>query len=275
MEAFRALLPVTNQGACAPAMTMYSRNELVHYAMQTLTGEARATFLQYADVLAAALPDCSDITFPPPPAVPHKPRGPAKTCAWHHLQQGAGNLWTAIRSTISLLDFEDDPRPHARGMTLVLGAYCKGGIVGTSRATAAHPATCLLLNTAVIKVASKHQWTSLAINVDNQTEPHVDRHNGDTPSLLLGVSHHTAGDLWTATPNGRFSMEISNRLIAGTTHPTSAAAVLFDGRNVCHATCPWSGGNRITTVAYTVQRTQHLPPDTAEYLENLGFVLPR
>eukprot|EP00439_Symbiodinium_sp_Y106_P017428 s9603_g2.t1 len=186
LEAFRALLPVTSQGAYAPAMTMYSRNELVHYAMQTLTSEARETFLQYADVLAAALPDCSDITFPPPPA-----------------------------------------------------------------------------------------WTSLAINVDNQTEPHVDRHNGDTPSLLLGVSHHTAGDLWTATPNGRSYMEISNRLIAGTTHPTSAAAVLFDGRNVCHATCSWSGGNRITMVAYTVQRTQRLPPDTAEYLENLGFVLPR
>ena len=102
----------------------------------------------------------------------------------------------------------------------------------------------------------------------------MDRHNGDEPSLLLGVSHHTAGDLWTATPHGRCYVEINNQMIAGTTHPTSAAAILFDGPR--DLPVEWRephnhGGLLGSEIAATPARRSRLP----EHRLRLASVNPR
>ncbi|CAE7766617.1 unnamed protein product [Symbiodinium sp. CCMP2592] len=248
---------------------MHSRNDLVRYALQTLSHEAREHFARYADALSARLEGNVSITFPPPPLKHYRRHGPAEELALQYLQQGSGSFWTAMREIISLLEFEADPRPHAHGLTLMLGAYNKGGLLGLNRATTSHQATTLLLNTAMIKVASQLQWTSLAINVNNLTEPHVDKCNGDLSSLLLGVSHHTSGGLWTAAADGHHYVEVDGQMMAGTEYPTSASAVMFPGRTVCR-----QGGDRVTIVAYTIRRPECLLRGTVEYLEGLGFVVP-
>ena len=119
-----------------------------------------------------------------------------------------------------------------------------------------------------------HSWTSLAINVDNLTAPHVDRHNGTTSSFLLGLSHHVGGELWIADPQGTDFQEMENVFQAGRRHHVSATGVFFDGRQVPHATCPWTEGNRVVLVAYTIRSADRLLP-TAQFLEEIGFMLPQ
>ena len=177
-----------------PMLTMSSRNAIVAQAIQTLREPYKADFLQYADRLSASIGDTVYVNFPPPPRIIGH-ASPAEICAINYLATGRGTLWTAIRETIALLEFASDSRPCANGMTYTLGAYHKGGILGLSKETAAHPATCRLLNMAVVAVERGHVWTTLAINVDNMTSVHQDRQNSFHPSLLIGVSHHEAGEL--------------------------------------------------------------------------------
>ena len=164
-------------------LTMSSRNAIVEQAMQTLREPYKADFLQYADRLSASIGDTVYVNFPPPPRIIGH-ASPAEICAINYLATGRGTLWTAIRETIALLEFASDSRPCANGMTYTLGAYRKGGILGLSKETAAHPATCRLLNMAVVAVERGHVWTTLAINVDNMTSVHQDRQNSFRPSLM-------------------------------------------------------------------------------------------
>ena len=56
--------------------------------------------------------------------------------------------------------------------------------------------------------------------------------------------------------------------------PTSAVGVSFDSGRKLHATNPWTNGSRIMIIAYTVRRPHTLSPALAEYLLDLGFMLP-
>eukprot|EP00439_Symbiodinium_sp_Y106_P029289 s8086_g3.t1 len=255
---------------------MFSRNAIVALALQTLQEPQKADFLQYADQLSASIGDAVYIDFPPPPTILGH-GSPAELCAINYLATGRGTLWTAIRETIALLEFAPDPRPCANGMTYTLGAYRKGGILGLSKDTAAHPATCRLLNMAVVAVERGHVWTTLAINVDNMTSVHQDCQNSFYPSLLIGVSHHEACELWTAHPHGRCYFEAPDgSLLAGHKHTTSVAGVLFNGKDLPHATCAWHGGCRVVLIAYTIhaQAKDQLPSGAAALLEEVGFLLP-
>lgn len=46
-----------------PAITMASRNDLVHTALQKLHGDARDHFLRYADSLASAIQGSIDVPY--------------------------------------------------------------------------------------------------------------------------------------------------------------------------------------------------------------------
>lgn len=255
------------------AITMASRNDIIDLACTWLSSYEKQLFTRYATEISCLSHRCM-VDFPPPPVLACHPSSPAEDRANAYLSEGSGSLWTAVRETVSLLRYTSDPRGFAQGSTFSLGAYRKGGIVGLCRETTGHPATCRLLNTAIIAINRSHTWTSIAVNWDNCTEPHVDRHNDCCPSLLLGLSHHNAGELWLADQNGSSYKEISDSLMAGNKLCTSASGILFDGHQVYHATCPWSEGHRVILVAYSIQSATKLLPDTKEFLAEIGFVLP-
>ena len=135
---------------------MASRSGIVYQAMQRLQATEKQLFLSYADELTERLPADTTISFPPPPQLPYKERSPAEARAVHYLASGSGSIWTAVRETVALLDYTQDGRSFANGLTYGLGAFCKGGLLGLCRETVTHPATCLLLNTAVMAVARRH-----------------------------------------------------------------------------------------------------------------------
>ena len=260
-----------------PALTMASRNDLVHTAMQALHGDARDHFLRYADSLASAIQGSIDVPFPPMPRQCPADPSIAERRAMNYLSEGSGSLWTAVRETVAMLQFSPDTRPFATGQTCVLGAYCKGGIIGLSKATKDHPATCTRLNAAVRMVAERHygyNWTTLVINIDNHTSPHTDRNNGPAPSLLLGLSHHNGGELWLADRCGKHYHEVDGVFTAGQLYKTSACGVFFNGWCTPHTTSEWTAGNRVTLITFTIRHADKLLPAASNFLKEVGFCPP-
>ena len=171
------------------------------------------------------------------------------------------------------LDYEADNRQHAGGLSFGLGLYNKGGLMGLAKQSRRHYSAARLFNAAIAQVLSTHTWTTLSVNLDNMTVPHFDRGNAPGGSLLLGITHHSAGGLWICDGSGSQILEAEGALSRGTTYNTQASAVLFEGRDCLHSTLPWSG-NRCVIIAYTIGQYKSMEKEHQAYLETAGFRLP-
>ncbi|CAE7029996.1 unnamed protein product [Symbiodinium sp. CCMP2592] len=275
LTAFYTLAPRAVTEAEGKALSLAGRNDIIKFALDALPSGARASYLDYADALSESIVGCTRISYPLPPRAPGDNRWEAEQCAENHLREGTGALWVAVRQVITMLPLCPHNRDFADGYSITLGAYRKGGILGLSRHTQHLQAACVLLNAAVISVCGRRRWTSLMVSVDNNAHPHVDRHNAGTPSLLIGFGHYSEGHhLWVVQEGGRHYCEIEGRMYAGCLYQTSASGVLFSGQDHFHATCDWQGGCRAILVAYSIQNSHRLLSGTAEFLHELGFVLP-
>ena len=276
LSAFRHLVGSPVCAACPPIMTMASRNDIVRAALDHLPEPERTCFLQYADSLSDRLCHETRSSFPSLSArlVLHDACDEAESFAREYLHGGSGCLWTALRDVVSRLPFRPDERPFGDGDLCVFGAYAKGGIQGLTKPTANHPTTCILINAAILSIDCRHTWSSFAITANNCTAVHRDQWNEPGACLLFGVSHHEGGELWLEDPSGRHFREHAATLVPGNLWPTSAMGVSFDSGRKLHATNPWTNGSRIMIIAYTVRRPHTLSPTLAEYLLDLGFMLP-
>ena len=275
LSAFRRLACEAGHVSCPPAITMASRNDLIALARDKLDAPRMEAFIAYATALNGSLPGSVIVAFPPPVG-DFSPCDPAaEQLAWQHLQEGQGSIWSSVREVVSALDFHEDGRACADGLIFTLGAYVVGGITGLTRHTSAHVNVCRLLSRMVKLVCPGLQWTSLAVLIDNKCGPHHDRWNWRGLSLLIGLSHHDAGGLWIEAPGGRYYEMVGNDLVAGDIYPTSATGLAFLSKTQLHATCDWTGGNRVVMLAYCIGQFQSLSVRTHEELAELGFELPK
>ena len=173
-----------------------------------------------------------------------------------------------------LLPFDRDTRKSSQGFICTLGLLAKRGANGLARQTSGHPNVCRLLNQLVRAIYPGLCWSSLTITLDNKCQPHMDAGNWTGDSLAIGLSHHDAGGLWIANPDGRDFVEVGETLYAGEVHPTSVQGILFSGKQTLHSTCHWTGGNRLMLIAYCVSSHANAPADLQQQAKELGFVLP-
>ena len=73
---------------------------------------------------------------------------------------------------------------------------------------------------------------------------------------------------------GRYFEEVGTSLVPGVLMPVSGNAVLFDARHCWHAVRQWSGGNRITLIAYCIGQHYSLAEAHRAQLLTLGFSPP-
>ena len=257
-----------------PALTLAPFQEIVDFAHARLDHETLTSYLHYVEGLKILVGQADGVLLPPPVRCPGADAPLAERQAWTALQHRHGFLWPLVREVVSLLPFEEDTRAFARGLTLVLGLYGKGGLLGFSRHTKLFGNVCRLLNQLVYTTWTAHTWTSLAIGVNNHTQPHVDRWNRDSNALLIGLTHHTEGGLWVEGEGGTCYEEFDDVLIAGHVLATSGTGVLFNSRSCLHATQTWAGGNRIVLIAYSVGRASYMSETLRDQLLELGFVPP-
>ena len=256
-----------------PALSFLTRNEILQEAREVLTEEDLQQYVVFADRLARTLDGESLANFPPPHYGAPQPLSEAEALAVQFLQEGSGSLWTAIREVARCLDFEEDARPHASGLSFRLGLYCKGGLVGLTKSSRGHCAAARLLNMAILKILPTHTWTTLSIHLDDMTMPHCDKANAPGNSLLLGLTHHSGGGLWIGDGRGKHTMQIEGAMCKGTIYNTQAQAILFNARDCMHGTIPWSD-NRCILVAYTIGQHRLMSPEHREFLSEIGFVVP-
>ncbi|OLP93634.1 hypothetical protein AK812_SmicGene24424 [Symbiodinium microadriaticum] len=242
-----------------PALTMAPFQEIVDFAHECLDQATLTSYLHYIEGLKVLVGQADGVLLPPPIRCPGADAPLAERMAWTALQHRHGFLWPLVREVVSQLPFEQDSRAFARGLTFVLGLYGKGGLLGFRRHTKLFGNVCRLLNQLVYTTWTAHTWTSLAIGVNNHTQPHVDRWNRDSNALLIGLTHHTEGGLWVEGAGGTCYEEFEDVMVAGHVLATSGA-----------------GGNRIVLIAYSVGRasymseataTEELSPDMPPYMQ--------
>ena len=255
-----------------PALTLLTRNEILQEAQELLEGEDRERFIDFSDRLSRTLDGESIIPFPAP-FILADPLTEAEALAEQYLSEGSGSLWSALRMVARCLDYETDTRQHAGGLSFRLGLYNKGGLMGLTKQSRRHYSVARLFNAAIAHVLSTHTWTTLSVNLDNMTVPHYDRGNAPGGSLLLGLTHHSAGGLWICDGSGSQLLEAEGVLSRGTPYSTHASVVLFEGRDCLHSTLPWSG-NRCVIIAYTIGQYKSMEKEHQIYLETAGFRLP-
>ena len=213
--------------------------------------------------------------YPEPCYVDPKQATEAEVIADSHLCEGSGALWSAMRETVRSLEFQPDARTIANGSSIQFGLYNKGGLVGLAKATRGHMAVSRLLSAAILSVCSKHRWTTITVGLDNGTQPHVDRGNSELyPSLLLGLTHHCGGELRVQSAEGGMYLDTPQGMLRGVALPTSASAVLFNGKTQLHGTLPWKLGQRCVLIAYTVAQHKSVTDADLALLLDAGFVPP-
>ena len=110
--------------------------------------------------------------------------------------------------------------------------------------------------------------SSLSVNQNVRTLPHVDRNNLCTePNVVLPLSRFQGGGIWVETTN----VSVPLRHI-GEVLPVNERAVAFDPRRL-HATQSWTG-SRVVLIGYTVRGCERLTEEQRARALNLGFVLP-
>ena len=226
-----------------PVLTLLTRNEILQEAQELLEGEDRERFIAFSGRLSRTLDGDSIITFPAP-FILADPLTEAEAMAEQYLCEGSGSLWSALRMVARCLDYETDTRQHAGGLSFRLGL---------TKQSRRHYSVARLFNAAIAHVLSTHTWTTMSVDLDNMTVPHYDRGNAPGGSLLLGLTHHSAGGLWICDGSGSQLLEAEGVLSRGATYSTQASAVLFEGRDCQHSTLPWSG-NRCVIIAYIYHR---------------------
>eukprot|EP00439_Symbiodinium_sp_Y106_P030671 s9072_g3.t1 len=173
-------------------------------AQELLEGEDRERFIAFSGRLSRTLDGDSIITFPAP-FILADPLTEAEAMAEQYLCEGSGSLWSALRMVARCLDYETDTRQHAGGLSFRLGL---------TKQSRRHYSVARLFNAAIAHVLSTHTWTTMSVDLDNMTVPHYDRGNAPGGSLLLGLTHHSAGGLWICDGSGSQLLEAEGVLSA-------------------------------------------------------------
>ena len=174
-----------------------------------------------------------------------------------------------------LLPLEAAPRDEGEGRasSFVVGAYCKGGLVGLRKNTASFPMVCTVLTSYVEQVKKGFTCSAIALFQGVKTPMHKDSRNAPFPNPVAPIGQFTGEPFGLKTPRVVFSgnTPVGRRL--GFDLTVDKGPVTFNAFDSFHFTRAWKG-NRLVLVAYTTDRLEALDKQDARRLQELGFRLP-
>jgi hypothetical protein len=175
------------------------------------------------------------------------------------------------------------PRGQSEIRGMLLGLFSYGGSFGVSSATAKHPQLSRLLVAAIRAIDCDFPFTSIQLNYNYASRPHVDRNNVGC-SYIVGFGEYEGGELWVHDSEvGDDSVDctldpqdenVSAYYTAGSTFPgrledVKGRWIQFDG-NKLHYTKEFRG-NRYTLVYFTSDTYPKVPNDVRSSLNAAGF----
>ena len=103
-----------------------------------------------------------------------------------------------------LLPLEVAPRGEGGGeaTAFVLGAYCKGGLVGLRKNTSSMPHVCRTLTRYVDQVQPGFIFSTVALFQGVKTPVHKDSRNAPFPNLVTPVGKFSGGAIWIENSEG-------------------------------------------------------------------------
>ena len=137
------------------------------------------------------------------------------------------------------------------------GAFVHGGVVGVKKSTLAFPMSTRVFVKYAKQIAPHHEFTSVAVNINIQARGHKDIHNVGE-SMVAPLSVFKEGGLDVDTPDGTVTRNLQE------------GPVFFNPKHT-HTTRPWSSGNRVVFVAYSVRDSGKLKADDTVVLRDMGF----
>ena len=137
------------------------------------------------------------------------------------------------------------------------GAFVYGEVVGLKRSTTSFPMATRVFAKYVRQVAPDHEFNAMAVNVNVQAKGHKDVHNVSM-NLIAPLSAFKDGGLDVDTEAGPVTLEV-------------ASGPKFFSPKDTHTTRPWSNGNRVVLLAYSVRDSPKLSEEHAELLKDIGF----
>lgn len=173
-----------------------------------------------------------------------------------------------------------DGTTAVRGM--LLGFYSLAGNVGITDASKSRPWLVRLLSNFARKSNPDFEFTSIQVNKNYASRPHVDKNNlGE--SLIIGLGDYTGGDVWVHD-EGAVAFELQEDIScmyhyeAGATYHGSWMDIRgkwthFNG-NRLHFTQPFQG-ERFSLVYFTCSRYLDASVDLSKALVAAGFPFSR
>ena len=153
------------------------------------------------------------------------------------------------------------------------GVFVHGGISGLRRSCQAFPQAVRLLTRVLREAKPGFIFSSLSINQNVRTLPHVDKNNlSGEPNVVLPLTRFQGGGIWISSPGGKVPLQHRGATLHGEVLPVSQRVVAFDPHRL-HSTQPWKG-NRTVLIGYTVRGCERLSQEQRETALGLGFVLP-
>jgi hypothetical protein len=170
-----------------------------------------------------------------------------------------------------------DGETGVRGM--LLGFFFFGGSAGCSTCTTEHAWLTKLLAGHVKRARPDFLFTSIQVNKNYASRPHVDKNNLGQ-SLILGLGDYTDGQLWVHDDKGDVPLELkedifsayryrSGKSYSGTVLDCRNEIIEFDGTKL-HYTLPFTG-DRYTLVFFTSDMFMRASEETRAALNEAGF----
>ena len=153
------------------------------------------------------------------------------------------------------------------------GVFVHGGITGLRRSCELFPSSVQLLARVLREAKPGFIFSSLSVNQNVRTLPHIDRNNlSGEPNLVVPLSRFRGGGIWVQTDSGSVPQEYKGKTLFGEVLPVHERAVAFDPHRV-HCTQSWVG-SRVVLIGFTVRGCEKLTEAQRATALGLGFVLP-
>ena len=133
------------------AITMASRNDIIDLACTWLSSYEKQLFTRYATEISSLSHRCM-VDFPPPPVLARITDHAVqrRTEPMHIYPKAQGHFGLQCARPYPCCASPRIPEDSLKARPSASAHYRKGGILGLCRETTGHPATCRLLNTAII-----------------------------------------------------------------------------------------------------------------------------
>mmetsp|Transcript_43424 Transcript_43424/g.128464 ORF Transcript_43424/g.128464 Transcript_43424/m.128464 type:complete len:419 (+) Transcript_43424:39-1295(+) len=162
---------------------------------------------------------------------------------------------------------------------MILGLFVFAANMGCSSATEERPWLTRLLSEFVHERRPDFPFTSIQVNKDYASRPHVDKNNLGS-SLIIGLGSYEGGETWVQDDDGDDELELGEDIISphhyrkGRSYQGRRANIRdelceFDG-NRLHYTLPFTG-ERFSLVFFTCDRYHQASPEVREKLTAAGF----